>query len=241
MVAVCAILGTFALGMMYGPNNVPQDFVTNGAYYAFQKLGVFYFGDAHLGAFPLSNLFVVLYGISFFTSQFSVMMISIDAPLRMLLNETNKQFLPKALFKKNKNDVLVNGYLLVAVIVSILIAIPAAGIGSVNEIVKAIVKLISICMPFGFCWVFIAYIFMKKDKEKYPSEYNFIKNKSLAIFIGLWCLILTVVSSIIGMYSQDPFQLMLNIFTPIFLFGLGILFLIISNAKNKKLNSKVDK
>ncbi len=37
MVAVCAILGTVSLGMMFDSNNVPKDLMTNGAYYAFQN------------------------------------------------------------------------------------------------------------------------------------------------------------------------------------------------------------
>ena len=38
MVAVCAMLGTIALGMMFDSNNIPEDLMTNGAYYAFQML-----------------------------------------------------------------------------------------------------------------------------------------------------------------------------------------------------------
>ena len=52
MVAVTAILGTIALGMMFDSNHIPQDLMTNGAYYAFQKLGEYY----HVG-----NFFVVVY------------------------------------------------------------------------------------------------------------------------------------------------------------------------------------
>ena len=37
MVAVCAILGTVSLGMMFNSNRVPEDFLTNGAYYATAK------------------------------------------------------------------------------------------------------------------------------------------------------------------------------------------------------------
>ena len=51
MVAVCAILGTISLGMMFDSNNIPNDLMTNGAYYAFQRLGEYY----HVG-----NLFVVI-------------------------------------------------------------------------------------------------------------------------------------------------------------------------------------
>ena len=71
MVSVCAILGTISMGMMFDSKNIPADLMTNGAYYAFQKLGEYY----HVG-----NLFVILYAITQFLGQFSVMVISIDAP-----------------------------------------------------------------------------------------------------------------------------------------------------------------
>jgi amino acid transporter len=93
MVAVCAILGTVSLGMMFDSNNVPNDLMTNGAYYAFQKLGEYY----HLG-----NLFVVIYAITNMIGQFAVLIISIDAPLRMLLDSADKNFIPEKMFEKNK-------------------------------------------------------------------------------------------------------------------------------------------
>ncbi|MBO1916658.1 hypothetical protein J4727_18970 [Providencia rettgeri] len=37
MVAVCAILGSLAMGM-FDSRNIPDDLMTNGQYYAFQKL-----------------------------------------------------------------------------------------------------------------------------------------------------------------------------------------------------------
>ena len=39
MTAVSAILGTIAMGMMFDSNNIPEDLLTNGGYYAFQMLG----------------------------------------------------------------------------------------------------------------------------------------------------------------------------------------------------------
>ena len=39
MVAICAILGSISMGMMFDSNHIPEDLMTNGAYYAFQKLG----------------------------------------------------------------------------------------------------------------------------------------------------------------------------------------------------------
>src|SRR3712207_1582400 len=93
MVAICAILGTISLGMMFDSNNVPKDLLTNGAYYAFQKLGNYY----HVG-----NTFVIIYAITNLIGQVATLIVSIDAPLRILLESTDKEYIPEKLFVKNK-------------------------------------------------------------------------------------------------------------------------------------------
>lgn len=235
MVMVCAVLGTIALGMMVDSNNIPDDFVTNGAYYAFQQLGVYYFGNMEILGFPMSNLLLIIYGISFFVAQFSVLMLSMDAPLRMLLREENQEYLPKSLFKKNEKGTYVNGYKLVVTIVSILIILPALGIGNVNDVVQYLVKIVSICMPLSYVAVFITYISMKKKKEKFPSSYQFVKSKKLGIGLGVWCLVLTLVACIMGMYSTNIFEIILNIATPIALIGLGFLMPLIAKKSKKNI------
>lgn len=223
MVAVCAILGTISLGMMFDSNNVPKDLMTNGAYYAFQKLGEYY----HIG-----NTFVIIYAITNLIGQFAVLIISIDAPLRMLLNSADKKFIPEKLFVKNKYGAYINGHKLILVIVSILIILPAFGIGSVDELVKWLVKLNAICMPLRYLWVFVAYIALKKAGEKFNPEYKFVKNRTLGIIIGAWCFVFTAFACIGGIYSEDPFQLTLNIVTPFVLIGLGLILPYIAKKTN---------
>lgn len=224
MVAVCAILGTISLGMMFDSNNIPSDLMTNGAYYAFQKLGEYY----HLG-----NLFVILYAITNMIGQFAVLIISIDAPLRMLLANADRNYIPDALFKKNENGAYINGHKLIFVIVSILIIVPAFGIGSVDDIVKWLVKLNAVCMPLRYLWVFVAYIALKKTGEKFGREYFFVKNNVLGIIIGIWCFAFTAFACIGGMYSEDTFKLVLNIATPFVLIGLGLIMPKIAQKHNK--------
>lgn len=214
MVAVCAILGTISLGMMFDSNNVPKDLMTNGAYYAFQKLGEYY----HVG-----NVFVILYAITNMIGQFAVLIISIDAPLRMLLGSADKRYIPEKLFVKNKDGAYINGHKLIFIIVSILIIAPAFGIGNVDDLVKWLVKLNAVCMPLRYLWVFVAYIALKKTGEKFGREYFFVKNKMVGIIIGAWCFAFTTFACIGGMYSKDKFQLILNILTPIVLVGLGLI------------------
>ena len=135
MVMVCALLGTFAMGMMFDVTNIPadqvqayyKDFITNGQYYAFQELGDYY------GA---GNLFVIIYALTRFATEFAVLIISLDAPLRIMLGNSDKKSIPAALFKQNKNGCFVNGVLLETVIVTILILIPCIGIGDVQSLIK---------------------------------------------------------------------------------------------------------
>ena len=224
MVAVTAILGTISLGMMFDSNNIPNDLMTNGAYYAFQELGDYY----HVG-----NLFVIAYAVTNMIGQFAVLIISIDAPLRMLLDSGDKRYIPEVLFKKNKNGAYVNGHKLILVIVSLLIVVPAFGIGSVDELVKWLVKLNAVCMPLRFLWVFVAYIALKKTGEKFGREYYFVKNKALGILIGVWCFVFTAIACIGGIYSEDVFQLMLNIATPIVLILLGLILPYFAKKSNR--------
>lgn len=225
MVAVTAILGTVAMGMMFDSNNIPQDLLTNGAYYAFQKLGHFY----HMGDF-----FVVVYACCNIISQFAVLIVSIDAPLRMLLDSADKDFIPTAMFKKNNHDVYINGNKLITVIVSILIIIPAFGIGSVDKLVLWLVKLNSVCMPLRYLWVFVAYVALKKAGDKFSAEYRFVKNRTVGMIFGVWCFAFTAFACIMGMYSTDKFQLAMNIITPFVLVGLGLIMPKLAQRDKKK-------
>lgn len=222
MVAVCAVLGTISLGMMFDSNNIPEDLMTNGAYYAFQTLGEYY----HVG-----DLFVVIYAIVNLIGQFSVMVLSIDAPLRILLNSADETYIPKALFKQNKYGTYTNGHKMIFVIVSILIIVPVFGISNVDVLVKWLVKVNSVCMPLRYLWVFAAYIALKKAGDKFPAQYRFVKNRTVGMIIGAWCFLFTAFACILGIYSEDRFQLILNIVTPFILIGLGFIMPIIARRK----------
>lgn len=225
MVMVCAILGTITLGLLVDSEHIPADFMTNGAYYAFQKAGQFY---------GLGNSLMILYAIAFFIGQISVIILSIDAPLRMLLDSADSTYIPRSLMKKNKYDVYTNGYFLIAVIVSILIILPALGIGSVNDIVKYLIRLNAICMPLRYLWVFAAYIAMRRAKTHYHPAYRFVKNRYFGMAAGIWCFALTTYSCASGILNADSaFQLIMNILTPFLLLGLGVLLPVIAGRNQK--------
>lgn len=99
MVMVSAILGTFALALMFDPkviNTHFNEYVSNGTYMAFDRLGEYY----HVG-----GLFMKIYAWCNVIGQFSTLVLSIDAPLRMLLVAVKQNFM----FQCTKQQIATNG------------------------------------------------------------------------------------------------------------------------------------
>ena len=220
MVVVCAMLGTIAMGMMFDPTviNASEEsfnsYAANGAYWAFQRLGEYYgIGDTLLVIYALCNMI----------GQFAVLIMSIDAPLRMLLdNEDTKQFIPKKLLKQNDVGAYTNGIIMVAVLSGSIILVQSFVPGAA-AVLKQLTKLNSVCMPLRYLWVFAAYIALRKAGDKFHPEYRFVKNNALALAFGVWCFLITAVSCLLGMHSKDTFTMALNVITPLVLSVLGII------------------
>ncbi len=233
MVMVCAILGTIALGMMFPPEGVADDqvssFIANGSYESFQKLGEYY----HVG-----NLFVILYGACNAIGQFSTLVLSIDAPLRMLLDdESARQFVPLPLLKQNANGAYVNGIKLVGILSGAIIAIQLLGTGAA-DIIEWLTRLNSVCMPMRYLWVFFAYIMLRQSSKKWKSDYTFIKNRGMAIFAGGWCFAVTALCCLLGVYAEgDLVRTILNIVMPFVLLALGLIMPEIRKREDAKMNA----
>ena len=231
MVVVCAILGTIAMGMMFDPAMINaseesfNSYVSNGAYWAFQKLGSYWgIGDSLL----------IIYAICNAIGQLSTLVISIDAPLRMLLdNEDAQKFIPSTLLKKNDSGAYVNGIKMVAVLSGSIILIQSFVPGAA-AVLKQLTKLNSVCMPMRYLWVFTAYIALRKAGSRFSAEYRFVKNDTLALIAGGWCFFVTAACCLLGVYDPDPFTMCLNIITPCVLTALGIILPIIKKRELAK-------
>lgn len=232
MVIFSAIFGTIAMGMMFDVEAVNANFdsyVANGAYWAFQRLGEYY---------KVGNLFLIIYSACNAIGQFSTLLLSIDAPLRMLLDDpTVSAFIPRGLLKKNKHGAYVNGIWLV-VILSGSIILSQVLVPNAATVLKQLTKLNAVMMPLRYLWVFAAYIALKKANDKFPRDYYFVRNKSTGLVFGFWCFFVTLACCILGIYSDDLFQLGLNILTPIILIALGLLLPIIRKSQDEKLVEK---
>ena len=230
MVVVSALFGTIAMGRMFDPAviNASQEsldsYVANGAYWAFQKLGEYY---------GLGNFFLIIYALANLIGQLSVLLLSIDAPLRILLADPKTSiYVPTKLLKKNKYGAYINGIKLVFVlsgaIVLFQIFLPGAA-----SVLQTLTKLNAVTMPLRYLWVFLAYYLLKK-KGMDNGEYKFTKSQGAGKFWGLWCFIITLISCVLGIYSPNKTTMILNILTPLVLIGLGLIFPAIRAKEDKE-------
>ncbi|WP_195428541.1 amino acid permease [Clostridium sp. D46t1_190503_E9] len=220
MVAVSALLGSMAMAMMFDSNNIPKDLLMNGQYYAFKMLGEYY---------GLGNLFLIVYAIANMLAQISALVFSIDAPLKVLIGDADENYIPRKLTKTNKYGAPINGYAMTAILVGILIMVPALGIGDMNALFDWLLKLNSVVMPLRYLWVFLAFIMLKKLSDKFNSDYKFVRNNKVALGFGIWCFIFTAFACVMGIFpkgvetysSEWWFQISLTVITILVLLGLG--------------------
>ena len=221
MVMVCAILGTIAMGKMFDPTIINESkesfnsYVSNGSYWAFQKLGEYY---------GVGNALLIIYAACNAIGQFSTLVLSIDAPLRMLLdNEDARQFVPTKLLKKNDKGAYVNGIWMVVALSGSIILIQSFVPGAA-AVLTQLNKLNSVTMPLRYLWVFAAYIALRKAAGKFHPEYRFVKNQGIALTAGVWCFFVTAACCIFGMYvAGDMASTALNVITPFVLTALGLI------------------
>lgn len=223
MTAFLTILGSFALGIYFDANHIPNDLKMNGAYYLFDMLGE-QFGMGHF----------LLYFWAWTSLFFNCALIAVllDAMTRMLISDTGDKYMPKFLRKKDKNGLPVNGYIL-TVALSSFIMILGIFLPDMNDIFNWLLNLNSIISPGVTCWIFYSFMRVRKNSKKYPSKYVYIKNDKVAWLVGIALLIVIAVATILGFAPQDIkqgtglwwYELIINIVTVIVLIGLGAILL----------------
>ena len=95
-----------------------------------------------------------------------------------------------------------------------------------NDVAKAnrcllytsLLNLNSVVMPLRYLWVFVAFIAVVRLAQKYKPEYVFIRNKPLAMTVGIWCFAFTAFACLTGIFpkmeaftAEWTFQLALNV------------------------------
>lgn len=232
MAGFLTIFGSFSLGVFFNHNHLPIDLKMNGSYYAFdivgRQLGL---GHSMLFAFTITQL---LY-------MFALLALLLDAMTRMLVSDTSPHFMPKQLLKINKNGIPINGYILTSAL-SAGILLLGVFLPNMNEIFNWLLNLNGIVSPYVTCWIFFAFMQVRKRSSEFNSAYVFIKNDKTAYWVGFWCFAVTFIAATFGVFPQDvPFgsgtywhELILNIITPAIMLALGWILPLIARWQNSK-------
>jgi amino acid transporter len=231
MTAFLTIFGSFSLGIFFNAHHLPNDLKMNGSYYAFQALGQQY----HVG-----NLFMYLFAWTEVFYLVALLAVLLDAMTRMLISDTGERYMPKFLRKTNAAGLPVNGYLLTCVLSGFILLL-GIFLPDMNDIFNWLLNLNGIISPGVTCWIFYAFMRVRKNSAKYPSSYIFIKNDKLAWLVGFWALAVTAIATVFGIAPQDVaefsttwwYELIINIVAIIVLIGLGAILPLITRRENK--------
>ncbi len=103
--------------------------------------------------------------------------------------------------------------------------LPTLGIGDMNNSVQnGCLISTQVVMPLRYLWVFVAFIAVIRLAQKYKPEYVFIRNRALALTVGIWRFAFTAFACLTGAFfpkmeaftPEWTFQLTtLNIVTPL--------------------------
>ena len=103
---------------------------------------------------------------------------------KFYFNNADAEFVPSWLRKRTSKGVLINGYILTGILVSLLIILPIFGIKEIDGLVKWMTNLNSIVMPMRYLWVFLAYMLLNKAWKNTKMEYKLTKNPKVGFVIG---------------------------------------------------------
>ena len=219
MTIFLTVFGSFALGIYFNSYHIPNDLKMNGAYYVFDMVG-------HQYGLGKTLLYVWAWTSVFYNA--ALLAVLLDAMTRMLISDTGDKYMPQFLQKKDKNGLPINGYIL-TVSLSAFIMLLGIFLPDMNDIFNWLLNLNGIISPGVTCWIFFSFMQIRKNSQKFTSDYVFIKNDRLGYLAGLFLLIVTAAATILGIAPQDIkkfsgywwYELIINIVAIIVLIGLG--------------------
>lgn len=238
MTAFLTVFGTLSLAIFFNANNLPHDLKMNGSYYAFQLLG------QRLG---LGNFLLAIFAIVQAIYMMAQLAVLLDAASWVIAGDTAADFMPRWMSKRNKNGRPINSYVLTSGLCLFLLLMSGT-LPDINSIFNWLLNLNGIVFPFKNCWVFLAFIAVRLQADKFDAAFVFIKNKTAAVAVGSWCFVFSLVCALLSFIPQDvkfataayDQQLLMNLFSVFVLFGAGLIMPLWSRLERRKLRSEGD-
>lgn len=185
-------LGCVAVGLIV-PQKVLHGNYSDGLFVAFtllsQKIGI-----------P-SNIMMHIVGLIMLLTALGSLVIWTAAPVKVLFSEIPEGIFGKWIAYKDKNNNPVHALLIQAIVVTILLIIPALGIGSVNNLLQTLINMTAATSLIPVLFLLIAYIALRLHKDDIKRSFR-MGNRTIGIIIGCTILALFVTAFVISTFPS---------------------------------------
>ncbi len=187
-IGIIYALGAVAVGMIL-PAETLQDNYSNALFDAFGILG------AHFGI--SSGIVIRIVGFIMMLSSVGSLVLWTAAPVKILFSEIPEGIFGKWVSKTNEEGNPTNALLLQGAIVTILMIIPALGVGSIDTFLKTLINMTAATSLIPVLFLLLAYIMMRVKLDELPRSFK-MGSRKVGIAVGVMLLIFFLFAFIVS-------------------------------------------
>lgn len=195
-IGVIYALGAVAVGMIL-PTETLQGNYSNALFDAFAILG------AHYG---ITTGVTRTVGFIMLLSSVGSLVLWTAAPAKILFSEIPEGIFGKWISKTNNEGNPTNALLVQAIIVTVLMIIPALGVGSIDTFLKTLINMTAATSLIPVLFLLWAYITMRVKKDDIPRSFK-MGNQKTGIIVGSMLLVFFIFAFVVSILPS-PFALM---------------------------------
>ncbi|MBU5360893.1 amino acid permease [Enterococcus raffinosus] len=182
IVGIMYVLGAVAVGFVV-PTDVLKGNFSNGIFDIFKILGTHF----HIP----NGVMVRLVGLILFIGSLGSLALWTAAPVKVFFSEIPEGVFGKWLVKTNEEGNPTNALIVQGVIVTMLLIIPALGIGNMDSFLSTLINMTASTSLLPVLFLLIAYIGLRLKKDSMPRSFKF-GSRQFGIFAGVALLVLFV-------------------------------------------------
>lgn len=178
-VGLMYVLGSVAVGLIV-PASALQNNFANGIFDVFKILGM-HFGIS-------GDIMVRLVGLILFLGSLGSLALWTAAPVKVFFSEIPEGIFGKWIVKTNNEGNPTNALIVQGIVVSILLIIPALGIGNMDSFLQMLINMTAATSLLPVLLLLIGYIVLRWKKDDMDRSFKF-GNRTFGIIAGVFLLI----------------------------------------------------
>ena len=187
IIGVIYSLGCVAVGLVVPEATLSGNF-SNGLFDSFKILGTHY---------GIGNIITNIVGLIMLLGSIGSIVIWTAAPVKVLFSEIPKGIFGGWITKTDNQGNPTNALYVQAIIVTVLLLIPALGIGSVDSLLETLINMTAATSLIPVLFFLIAYIVLRVKKDDMKRDFK-LGSRKVGIVVGILLLILFSLSFIIS-------------------------------------------